>query len=47
MTLMFLAIIVLTMMILAYNRVPLLVCVGILAAITVILTEQRLVWPGN
>ena len=45
MTLMFLAIIVLTMMILAYNRVPLLVCVGILAAITVILTEQRLVWP--
>jgi acyl-CoA dehydrogenase len=45
MTLMFFAIIVLTLMILAYNRIPLLVCVGILAAITVILTEQRLVWP--
>jgi acyl-CoA dehydrogenase len=45
MTFMFFAIIVLTLMILAYNRVPLLVCVGILAAITVILTEQRLVWP--
>ncbi len=45
MTIVFLAIIVLTLMVLSYNRVPLLVCVGILAAITVILTEQRLVWP--
>ncbi|MEE4173003.1 MAG: acyl-CoA dehydrogenase [Xanthomonadales bacterium] len=45
MTALFFAIIVLTLMILAYNRVPLLVCVGILAAITVILTEQRIVWP--
>ncbi len=45
MTIVFLAIIVLTLMVLSYNRVPLLVCVGILAAITIILTEQRLVWP--
>ncbi len=45
MTLVFLAIIALTLMVLAYNRIPLLVCVGILAAVTVILTEQRLVWP--
>lgn len=45
MTIFFLAVIVLTLMVLAYNRVPLLICVGILAAITIILTEQRLVWP--
>jgi len=45
MTILFLAIIVATLVVLVYNRFPLLICVGILAAITVILTEQRLVWP--
>ncbi|MEJ2534196.1 MAG: hypothetical protein P8008_01635, partial [Gammaproteobacteria bacterium] len=41
MTLLLLAIIALTLMVMSYNRVPLLVCVGILAGITIVLTEIR------
>ena len=41
MTLLLLIIMILVLMLLSYNRVPLLVCVGILAAITILLTEAR------
>jgi acyl-CoA dehydrogenase len=45
MTILFLAIIVLTLMILSYNRVPLLATVAILFVITLVLTKLRLVFP--
>ena len=45
MTILFLAIILLTLMILSYNRVPLVVSVIILFVITVVLTRLRLVFP--
>ena len=41
----FLAIILLTLIILSYNRVPLLVCVAILAVTTIVLTQLREVFP--
>ncbi|KAA9132032.1 acyl-CoA dehydrogenase [Marinihelvus fidelis] len=44
MTLLFLAIIVLTLMVFAYNRIPLGICVAVLVAITVVLTELREVY---
>jgi acyl-CoA dehydrogenase len=45
MSLLFLAIILLVLMILSYNRVPLVVSVVILFVITVVLTRLRLVFP--
>jgi acyl-CoA dehydrogenase len=45
MSLLFLAIILLVLMILSYNRVPLVVSVVILFVITVVLTRLRLVYP--
>lgn len=44
MTLLFLAIIVLTLMVFAYNRIPLGICVAVLVAVTVVLTELREVY---
>ena len=45
MSLLFLAIILLVLMILSYNRVPLVVSIVILFVITVVLTRLRLVFP--
>ena len=45
MTLLFLTILIFSLMMLSYNRVPILVAVAILAAITIALTEVRLIMP--
>ncbi|MDX1460497.1 MAG: acyl-CoA dehydrogenase, partial [Xanthomonadales bacterium] len=45
MTVLFILVLVLTLMLLSYNRVPLVACVIILAIITALLTNFRLVYP--